>query len=352
MKIQIIIPTYNRHRYLDRIHSYYKKKNYDQYLIIVDGSDEEWAGSDIFEGKYLHLPDLSFRERIIAGLEKSENELTVLCADDDFLIPSGLEICAEFLRNNPDYSCAQGLYGRFVINDRVISYSQKHSGIRSIVNKTSIKRVKKGFLPKFVNVVYAVHRKKYLERVLNIQWMNEFHYNYFNFELLLTYIPLLNGKIKRLPVIYYFREMENDKILVKDRAYKEKIIGAINSFSIYCKSLAESDDNKESFFDLIDDICENLKSYHLNHIKNIDYFKSINNSNIIRLYMSRLKHPTLWKKLFNPNTLINVYTNLFSPNKINHSNSFPLKDARSLEEFEIIDETLKNWIESSNAIIS
>jgi len=44
--------------------------------------------------------------------------------------------------------------------------------------------------------------------------------------------------------------------------------------------------------------------------------------------------------------LINVYTNLFSPNKINHSNSFPLKDARSLEEFEIIDEILKEWSSS------
>jgi glycosyltransferase domain-containing protein len=351
MKIQIIIPTYNRHRYLERIHSYYKKKSYDQHLIIVDGSDVKWAGSVNFEGKYLYLPDLSFRERLIEGLEQSECEFAVLCADDDFAVPSGLEASAEFLRNNPDYACAQGQYGRFVINDGVISYSQKHAGIKSIVDKDPIQRVIKGFSPKFVNVVYAVHRKNNLEGVLNIQGMNEFHYNYFNFELLLTYISLLNGKVKRLPIIFYFREMENAKVLVKDRFYEEKIKGAIASFSIYSKALVETYDNKDSFIDLIDAICYNLKIYHFSHIKNINSKKSINKSNNITMNLSRLNQPALWTIFFNPNTLINVYSKLFSPNKINHKNSFPLKDADSLKEFEIIDNTLKNWIENTNTNI-
>ena len=102
---------------MDRILSYYQKQNYDQHLILADGSEKQWPGAEKFKGKYLHLPSVSFRERLIAGLEQSESDLAVLCADDDFLVPAGFEACVEFLRNNPDYACAQGQYGRFVINE-------------------------------------------------------------------------------------------------------------------------------------------------------------------------------------------------------------------------------------------
>ena len=132
---------------MDRILSYYQKQNYDQHLILADGSEKQWPGAEKFKGKYLHLPSVSFRERLIAGLEQSESDLAVLCADDDFLVPAGFEACVEFLRNNPDYACAQGQYGRFVINEDEISYSQKHAGAQSIVDYDPLERVKKAFIP-------------------------------------------------------------------------------------------------------------------------------------------------------------------------------------------------------------
>ena len=54
------------------------------------------------------------------ALELSQSDLAVLCADDDFLVPSGLEKCIKFALDNPEYSCVHGQYGRFVINEHKI----------------------------------------------------------------------------------------------------------------------------------------------------------------------------------------------------------------------------------------
>ncbi len=49
----IILASINRPNYLDRILSYYQKHNYDQFLIIADGSKKQWPASSIFKGEYL-----------------------------------------------------------------------------------------------------------------------------------------------------------------------------------------------------------------------------------------------------------------------------------------------------------
>ena len=328
----IILASINRPHYLDRIFSYYQKQNYDQYLIIADGSEKEWPARIEFKGNYLHLPGVSFRERLIAGLEQSQSDLAVLCADDDLLVPAGLEICAEFLRNNPDYSCAQGNYGRFVINEGKISYTKKHSGAQSIVNNDSLQRVKKAFIPKYIPHVYAVHRRKNLEQVLDCQEMNEFEY-IFNFEMLLTILSLMDGKAKRLPVIYNFREMENNKVGISNNNLNtEKIKSALTAFSAYSKRLAENQGNKNDFLRLINTAVNNLMEYHLFHYNNSISKKSNikPNSNNIMLYLSKLKQQAAWLK------------------KVKEIIDALKMGENSKKEFEIIDKTLNNWIKNKN----
>ena len=327
----IIICSYDRHHYLNRIMSYYQKQNYDQYLIIVDGSEKEWPVRTEFKGNYLHLPGVSFRERLIAGLEQSQSDLSVLCADDDFLVPAGLEKCTEFLRKNLDYSCAQGYYGRFVIDGwEDISYKQKHAGVRSIVDNYYLDRVKKAFIPKYIPHVYAVHRRKNLEKVLDSQEMNEFEY-IFNFEMLLTILSLMDGKAKRLPVIYNFREMENNKVGISNNNLNtEKIKSALTAFSAYLKCLAENQGNKNDFLRLINTAVDNLMEYHLFHYNNSISKKSNmkTNSNNIMLFLSKLKQQAAWLKKVKE--IIDVFK----------------MGENSRKELEIIDKTLNNWIKN------
>ena len=62
------------------------------------------------------------------------------------------------------------------------------------------------------------------------------------------------------------------------------------------------------------------------------------NKKSIELYLSKLKQPDMWVKILNPWSVINI----FKP----RSNSFPLNDAKTIKEFKIIDEILKESLSS------
>lgn len=350
LNIPIIIFTYNRHNYLNRILTYYQKQNYDQNLIIADGSHQQWPASSGFKGKYMHLPGLSFRERLIKGLEKSESDIVVLCADDDFLVPSGLEKCIKFLQDNPEFSCVHGQYGRFVINDDKINYTQKYAGLNSITDNDPLVRIKKVFIPKYIPHVYAVHRRKNLERVLNFEEMNEFEY-LFNFEMLLTFLSLIDGKAKKLPHIHNFREMDNTKVGINQNQLNvRKIECALNTCKLHLYHLVEDLTNNDDFSDIIDSVIENLLKYHLSHYDH-DIARKSTKEKIVNNFQHRrtkLRSSLSWLKKISP--FSQGSSTFFSPNNI--KNSFPLNDEHTRKEFEIIDETLKNWIKNKNTNVS
>ena len=54
--------------------------------------------------------DTFFAERVSQGLSYVDTEYAVLCADDDFLIPQGLNKAVKFLKNHKDFSSAHGIY--------------------------------------------------------------------------------------------------------------------------------------------------------------------------------------------------------------------------------------------------
>ena len=342
----IILASINRPNYLDRILSYYQKHNYDQCLIIADGSEQKWPGATSFKGRYLHLPRLSFRERLIEGLEKSQSDLAVLCADDDFLIPSGLEKCIKFALDNPKYSCVHGQYGRFVINDDKINYTQKYAGLNSITDNDPLVRIKKVFIPKYIPHVYAVHRRKNIERVLNFKEMNEFEY-LFNFEMLLTFSSLIDGKAKRLTHIYNFREMENTKVGINvNQLNVKKIESALNACKLHLKLLVDDLTNKDDFSDTIDSTIENLLKYHLSHCDQ-DIIKKLTNEkilNVLQHYRTKLRSSLSWLKKISP--FSQDSSAFFSPNIV--KNFFALNDEYTRKELEIIDETLKIWTKNKN----
>ena len=330
MKIPILLYSFNRPHYLNRINSYYQKQNYDQYLIIADGSEKRWPGSVSFKGKYLHLPGLSFRERIIAGLEQSQSDLAVLCADDDFLVPAGLEVCTEFLRNNPDYSCAQGRYVRFVINNGTINYSEQRPWLKSIIEDEPLNRIKKGFIPKYSPYIYAVHKKVNVERILSFENFGDDEY-LLVFEELLTFSSLSSGKAKRLDELYCFREMGNVK------TYK------IEKYTMVAKSLLKfekaalniiSDPNqRNSFTQIVEQVTNVQMKVYFSSIYNKEHPSLITPPTIIEL-LSQIRSKLNFKRL------IKYCVNRIK--KFPEKDTFPLTSYQdqNLKEFQIIDKVI------------
>ena len=83
MNFSIIIPTTdNREKFLNRSLEYYNK--FECEIIIVDGSkkSKKIRNKKI---KYYQLKKRNYLERLVYGLEKSKNNFTIICQDDDFL---------------------------------------------------------------------------------------------------------------------------------------------------------------------------------------------------------------------------------------------------------------------------
>lgn len=108
--VTIVIPTHNRHRYLVRSVSWFLQGGYD--VVIADSTECAWQHSlqDDPRVTYIHKPGpyAVYVDKVLAALQAVKTPMTAMCADDDFILYSGLEACADFLENHGDYAFCQG----------------------------------------------------------------------------------------------------------------------------------------------------------------------------------------------------------------------------------------------------
>jgi glycosyltransferase domain-containing protein len=116
-KVAILIPTINRSEFLIRQLRYYALVKSPHPVYVGDASDEEHkrkvetciAGlGGAITIHYYHWPQCTDRQayKRLSGLV--EEEFSAFSGDDDFLVPDSLTRCAAFLKQNPEYSTAQG----------------------------------------------------------------------------------------------------------------------------------------------------------------------------------------------------------------------------------------------------
>src|SRR6266853_2116638 len=103
-KISILIPTHNRHLYLDRLLNYFSPHHLK--IFIADSSASPYQSDKFPSAIYQHLPELSYYQKIWKVLNEIETPYVVLCPDDDFTIPEAMEECVQFLEAHTDYASA------------------------------------------------------------------------------------------------------------------------------------------------------------------------------------------------------------------------------------------------------
>ncbi|NRA10928.1 MAG: TIGR00180 family glycosyltransferase [Crocinitomicaceae bacterium] len=203
----VIIPTYNsRHHNLNRILEYFSPHELN--IIIVDSSESPYPNEFNYQFKYLHVPGLGMYEKVYKSLESVTTPYVLLCADDDFIIPSGIATCIDFLDENPDYSSAQGNRICFTKSRLSVNFPDPDAAYDLDVNEESpLDRMTYHWTSFFV--AYSVHRIQNFKETFKLG--NEFTNDLFavtTIERHLDFITLLNGKHRILPVFYQAREFE------------------------------------------------------------------------------------------------------------------------------------------------
>lgn len=213
-KITIVVPTYNRYKYLKRVLQYYNSFEYKLNIFIADSSSQNINDYELSSTlkkdnvNYFKFPeDIRVEKKILEAIKKVNTKYITFCADDDFVIPGGIEESIRFLETNWDYSCAHGIYLVYELekgkNGGIrIHWNLANSGESIEFDKPEVRLSQ--HLDNYTSTFYAVHRTNQLRFLFDetIKLTSDYRFG----ELIPSALTAILGKIKVLDVLYCCRE--------------------------------------------------------------------------------------------------------------------------------------------------
>jgi len=214
MDIALLIPTLNRPDFLLRALHYYDSVNYRGYILIGDSSKATIADNFIkdlheFNNRlkicYYPLPGYNGGQAIKFLAGKATTKYVAFVADDDFLVPSGIGRCIEFLDDNPDYVAAQGVFiavGMHSIDSQSIQYTNYCP--QPIISGTTAAQRLVSHLTNYSPNGFSVHRIEAWRAMFKDG--EDIADTSFGSELLHSCLSVILGKTKQLEGLYSIRQ--------------------------------------------------------------------------------------------------------------------------------------------------
>lgn len=271
-KFTIIIPTHNRPKYLRRILDYYSGYKSGYNLIVADSSSEEnkkknkEAISLPSDLKILHLGNyhsgVSLWHKLADAIGRVETKYCLFCADDDFIVPSGVEKSVDFLEKNSGFSVAQGqeaiFYPMIKKGGDENFYWRVEYPFKSDVLPDARSRLIEQLTNYSVPTFYGVHRTEDLKMIFEDALGSVTHGRLI--EVLLAALILVRGKMECFGTFYSAREIildsagiMNDRIedLIKRGEYGKEYVGFRKCLASHLKN--NSDLNLEESAKVVDE---------------------------------------------------------------------------------------------------
>jgi glycosyltransferase domain-containing protein len=212
--VTIVIPTHCRHGYLKRCVAWFSKNRYP--IIVADSTLTPWdVPSELCNVKYIHVPGgfEVYLKKFLLALNQVKTPYVALCADDDFILPSGLDRSVDFLNKNADYSFCQGYSYLFQELCHKYILWPMHYDYHDDPSPSWLDRV---CSPKST-VYYGVNRTSVIGEALH--FMDESHFlttvNHIGaIDFILTATAAKRGKFKRLRVPFGIREYSSNPMSI------------------------------------------------------------------------------------------------------------------------------------------
>ncbi len=325
-QLTIVITTYKRYHFLKRLLKFYEAYKLDFKILILDSSPEVPEDEELKE--LLSLDHMTWKrydsstlvaQKISEACKHIETEYVVICADDDFIIPTALKSSIDFLSENPDYASVQGL--TFLHDKKNIGLPIEYFRINPIYDKgrsskgeTGTKRIQEyldgqtSYYP-----FYAVHRASTFHTI----WNESANYttDWGLAELFPCCYSFACGKMKVLPVFYSSREKSVyswSNILKTEINFSEEKLGlAVKGLGKHLSKvdgipLEEAERVcRDAFDNYLDSYRKKLEKINsMNNSFFIKYLKMINHTLRIRtrvislIYLLRYQgcHPSIYPK--------------------------------------------------------
>ena len=313
----ILITTFNRPRCLLRNLKFLLSHDISFKIFIADSSNDINKNDELetlieennvsFK-KFPH--DMKVAQKISEAIKYVSTKYCVLCADDDFIIPTSVIECINFLKNNADYASCHGKYylhtnfeyiSRFgiVFRDQspVLIGSEENSSFARV--NTFIDKDKLAAQYPFYAVFETINLKIVWQQIAI--YANDWFFNdYFS-----TIVRKKKKKMKTLPIFYMSREpnsylWQNQKkleILFSEQAKMRCSEGIVKNLSRYYNNL-DLDQIKKKHLNIL----EKKKQKAMIKINKIG--PNINKDNILKYCFRRFFYLYL-KILFRLNNQLN-----------------------------------------------
>lgn len=210
--LTIIIFSFNRHKWLKRIISYWS--NYSVKLLVLDGSHKklEYQYLSAKNIKYIH-DQRGLYERLLSSSNYIDTEFVILGSDDEFYLPSALLSCVKFLSKEETYSSCQGLaigFGTRKHGKEVYGF-QQYTEFRDLClhldQGNVLQRITKHFSNYTMAHTWSVVRFDKWKTIC--KYIFEKEYNFCGaWDMQLEFLIMVSGKTKIIPELMWLRNNE------------------------------------------------------------------------------------------------------------------------------------------------
>lgn len=223
--VTLLIPTMNRSDFLIRLLRYYKDVGFQGCICIGDSSnpmhiERTKKAIGAFQGRlnivYREYPLLNDYECRRQLLEFVSTPYVAYVADDDFLVPTGLELCARFLDKNPDYSAAHGVaVGMHLKSNGAYGQAERTGRYRQpVIEGNSASQRLLEHLNNYTVTLFSVHRVDAWRAMdKDIALLAD---KGFGSELLPCCLSVIQGKVKGLDCLYLVRQDHVQRYFLSD----------------------------------------------------------------------------------------------------------------------------------------
>jgi glycosyltransferase domain-containing protein len=209
----LVIPTYNRPNQLRALLTYLSANGVQSPVLILDSSEPKPRAANrriIAQAKinldYVEFPtDTHPFDKFREGVYQVTTPFCALCADDDLIVPDGVERCLAALVSNPQASAAQGYSFSFLCRmDGNMEIGNILYFSSTIADATPLARLAKLFA-RYQAATYANYRTPVLQRILDATTSIN---SILARELLGSALAAVEGQIIRVPCFSHGRSMD------------------------------------------------------------------------------------------------------------------------------------------------
>jgi len=194
--------------------------DYQGFIIIGDSSNPSYLEStkkalktlkgklNIIHKEYPELNEYMCTQQLV---KLANTPYLAFSGDDDFLVPSGLNMCVEFLEENKEYTAACGVAVRLKTKDshhygNIIECTEKRLPIED--SKRASERFL-SFMSHAADVHFTVHRIE--TRLLMYKYVHLIQNKVFASSLLPCCLSVIDGKTKQLNHLFLVRQINDNR---------------------------------------------------------------------------------------------------------------------------------------------